>query len=487
MAAAFNIKTNRTFTLIRKRAWLITLLVAIGGLWYPKLGLLVIPIILSLTGLAFFRGRQWCGNFCPHGSLYDYLALPLSLNKKIPSFFKSKGVLGLVLAWFGYSMTNKLLKTLPTLGTESFLDKLGFVFVTTYLMVLIVGGFLSIFIAPRTWCQFCPMGTLQMLSYKLGKLLGVAKVTDQKITIAAKEKCHNCGKCSRVCPMQLAPYQEFSGKNQFDNEKCIKCSTCVVNCPAKILSLNTEEKAAQLIQITDIDGYDKRVKISAVLTKITKLKEDVTEYTFDFKTPPRVDYKAGQFILVKVQDNPRMSRAYSISSYNKDGRSLSVTVKTMTDGYGTGLIAGFKVGDKVELDGPMGKELVVDKSVKKVLLVAGGIGITPFRSIVTELLNSPNKIEEIKLIYGVNKQQEFIFDEDFKKMEYEHKTFEFIKVVAADDTWEGKKGFVTNVIQEMDLDDYKVYICGPKPMIGPAMKVLNQRNVNEENIFVESA
>ena len=487
MATAFNIKTNRTFTLIRKRAWLITLLVAIGGLWYPKLGLLVIPIILSLTGLAFFRGRQWCGNFCPHGSLFDYVVLPVSLNKKIPSFLKSKVTRVLVLAWFGYSMTNKVLKTLPTLGTESFLDKLGFVFVTTYLMVLIVGGLLSIFVAPRTWCQFCPMGTLQMLSYKLGKFLGVAKVTDQKITIAAKDKCHNCGKCSRVCPMQLAPYQEFSDKNQFDNEKCIKCSTCVVNCPAKILSLKTEEKAAQLIQITDLDGYDKRRKISAVLSKITKLKEDVTEYTFDFKNPPTVDYKAGQFILVKVQDNPAMSRAYSISSYNKDGRSLSVTIKAMNDGYGTGIIAGFKVGDRVELEGPMGKELVVDKSVKKVLLVAGGIGITPFRPIVTELLNKPNKIEEIKLIYGVNKQKEFIFDEDFKKMEYEHEKFEFIKVVSSDDTWEGKKGFVTNVIQEMDLDDYKVYICGPKPMIGPALKVLNQRNVNEKDIFVESA
>lgn len=72
-------------------------------------------------------------------------------------------------------------------------------------------------------------------------------------------------------------------------------------------------------------------------------------------------------------------------------------------------------------------------------------------------------------------------------MEYEHKMFEFIKVVASDETWEGKKGFVTNVIQEMDLESYKVYICGPKPMIGPALKMLKQRNVSEKAIFVESA
>jgi NAD(P)H-flavin reductase/ferredoxin len=485
--ATFNIKTNRTFTLIRRRAWVITLLVAIGGLWFPKLGLLVLPIILALTILSFFRGRLWCGNFCPHGSLYDFLALPLSSNKRIPVFLKSKIFRALVFAWFGYSMTNKFLKVYPTFGTDMFLDKLGFVFVTTYLMVLIVGGFLSIFISPRAWCQFCPMGTIQTLSYKLGKLLGVTRHTDKTIVISAKEKCHNCAKCSRVCPMQLYPYQGFNENNQFADEKCIRCSTCMVNCPAGILSLNTAKEAQVIMAETDKEGYENRQKISAVISKAVKLKEDVTEYTFVFVEPNKVDYKPGQFILVKVLDTPPMSRAYSISSYDRDQKSLSVTVKNMKDGLGTELINTFKAGDKVELEGPLGKELVVDKSVQKVLLVAGGIGITPFRPIVEELLETGNNVEEIKLIYGVNKQNEFIYDEHFKKLEYQYAKFEYIKVVASDSSWEGKKGYVTNVIQELELDGYKVYMCGPKPMIGPAMKVLKQCNVHEANIFVESA
>lgn len=486
--ATFNIKTNRTFTLIKKRAWIITLLVALGGLWYPKLGLLVPPIIAALTILSFFRGRQWCGNFCPHGSLYDFLALPLSSNRRIPAILRSKIFRTLVFAWFGYSMTNKFMRVYPTFGSEMFLDRLGFIFVTTYLMVLIVGGLLSIFISPRAWCQFCPMGTIQILSYKLGKLLGVAAHTDKKIAIAAKEKCHNCGKCSRVCPMQLFPYQEFSEHNQFDNEKCIRCSTCVVNCPAGILSLNTQNETAAIVENTDTEGYEQRQKISAVISKVTKLKDDITEYTFDFVEPETVSYKPGHFILVKIQNDPSMSRAYSISSYDKAGKSLSVTIKNMKDGYGTEIISNtFKTGDKVELEGPLGKELVVDKSVKKVLLIAGGIGITPFGPIAAELLETKNEVEEIKLIYGVNKQDEFIYDDFFKKLEYKYDKFEYIKVVASDQNWTGKKGFVTNVIQEMDLDGYKAYICGPKPMVAPAVKVLKQCNVNEDNIFVESA
>lgn len=242
MKTSCNIKTNRIFTPIRKYGWIFTLLVGIGGLWYPKLGLLVILIILSLLIMSFFKGRYWCGNFCPHGSLFDFIIMPVSGNKQIPSFLKSKIWVALFFIWFGFNMGRKILKISDTFGTLSYWDQLGYVFVTTYLMVIIVGGLLSLFVAPRTWCQFCPMGVMQKGSYKLGKLLGVNKHTDEKITITDKDMCHNCGKCSRVCPMQLTPYQEFSDKNQFDNEACIRCNTCVKNCTAGILTLNKQHE-----------------------------------------------------------------------------------------------------------------------------------------------------------------------------------------------------------------------------------------------------
>jgi NAD(P)H-flavin reductase/NAD-dependent dihydropyrimidine dehydrogenase PreA subunit len=485
---SYYIKTNRTFTAIRRYGWIFTLLVAFGGLWYPKLGLLVIPVIISLTTVAFFKGRYWCGNFCPHGSLFDSLIMPISKNKKIPVFFRSKFFGILFFAWFSFNLIRKLIKVSAIYGTAPFWDKLGFVFVASYLMVTIVGGTASIFFAPRTWCNFCPMGILQKLSYRLGKLLGVNKKTDQKISAARTEMCHTCGKCSRVCPMQLTPYLEFSDKNQFDNENCIRCSTCVVNCPAGILTLNNEEIALQIKGKTDITGYENRQKIQARVEKIKKLKDDIIEYTFKFEKPARVDYKAGQFILVKIQNDPKMYRAYSISSYNEDSTKVSVTIKKMQDGYGTGIIfANFKVGDKVELEGPMGNELVVDKTAEKVLLVGGGIGITPFRAIVRDLVENKNDIKEFKLIYGVNYQEEFIYVDEFKALEAKSDKFEFIQVAAFDKKWEGKKGFVTDVMKEMDLTGYKVYMCGPKPMTNAALKVLNQLNVKKENVFCESA
>lgn len=50
----YYIETNRAFTLLRKYSWIFTLTIAIGGLWFPKLGLFVLPIMAGLTITAFF-------------------------------------------------------------------------------------------------------------------------------------------------------------------------------------------------------------------------------------------------------------------------------------------------------------------------------------------------------------------------------------------------------------------------------------------------
>ncbi|WP_326908065.1 4Fe-4S binding protein [Sedimentibacter sp. MB31-C6] len=240
----YYIKTNRIFNTFRQYGWIITVLVAIGGLWEPKLGLIVVFIMAGLIATSFFGGRYWCGNICPHGSLFDKIILPISANKKIPDFIKSKTFIIAFFLFFMFNFIRKIITISQHWGTYDIFDKVGALFSNTYLMVLIVGGALAIFVNSRTWCQFCPMGTMQKISHAFGKFLGVAKKTEKKVTISNKDKCLNCGKCSKVCPFQLTPYLEFSDKNQFDNVNCIKCNTCVENCPVKILSLEKEKLAS---------------------------------------------------------------------------------------------------------------------------------------------------------------------------------------------------------------------------------------------------
>lgn len=240
----YYIKANRIFNPVRQYGWIVTLFVALGGLWEPKLGLIVVFIMAGLTITSFFSGRYWCGNICPHGSLFDKIILPVSANNKIPNFVKSKFFTIGFFILFMYNFIRKLTIISQYWGTYDILDKIGALFSNTYLVVLIVGGALSIFLNPRTWCQFCPMGTIQKISHALGKKLGITKKTEKKITISDKTQCLSCGKCAKVCPFQLTPYKEFSDNKQFDNINCIKCNTCVENCPVKILSLKKEDEVA---------------------------------------------------------------------------------------------------------------------------------------------------------------------------------------------------------------------------------------------------
>lgn len=481
------IKTNRTFTAIRKYAWILTVLVAIGGLWEPKLGLLVVLIMASLTITSFFTGRYWCGNFCPHGSLFDKLLLPISRNKSIPNFLKSKPMVIGFFTFFMFNFSRKLIKIGRLWGTFSFLDRLGFLFVNTYLMVLIVGGALAIFGNPRIWCQFCPMGSIQKLSHKLGKALGVTKKTEKKVTVSSQSKCHACGKCSRVCPFQLTPYLEFSQNNQFDSINCIKCSTCVENCPASILSLETEENAVKLKEITAIDGYENRQTIISRILDIKELGEEIREYTFAFETPEKVDYKAGQFILIKIQERPKAFRAYSISSYNEDSKKLKVIIKKVENGYGTDVIFNsFKVGDRVELEGPMGNDLVPDKSADKVLFIGNGIGITPFIALSKDVLTNYPNLKEVKLLDGQRYENEFLYHDYFKELHKAHEKFEYIPMVSRDNSTSIKKGYVTAALKDLELKGYKVYMCGSKNMITDSFKILLDKGVKKEDIFYES-
>jgi len=245
-------KTERSFRFIRKHGWIIAFIIGLGGQFIPEIGLLVPLVILTLLGMSLFKGMYWCGNFCFHGSFFDQLVMKISPHKKVPDIFKSKTFVGLILILFILNFSRQLYFAI-TGDTGTVLARVGSVMANTYLVVILIGLFLGIVINSRTWCHFCPMGTLEKFMYKIGKKTGLTKNYDQKVTITEPEDCIECGLCSRVCPFELRPYPTLkenaladSSNNQYDEERCIRCRVCIENCPADVLTLATEDEAKKL-------------------------------------------------------------------------------------------------------------------------------------------------------------------------------------------------------------------------------------------------
>lgn len=197
---------------------LLTFLIA--GMFYPAVGLLAIICMLAPVAVSFFKGRYWCGNFCPRGSFYDHILAKFSPQKPIPAIFRAKFFRVVVLLLI---MTAFSLQMYFAWGD---LAAMGMVFLRVILLTTLVGIVLGLFFHQRAWCAFCPMGSLASWIAERRKPL----------PLMVSDACISCKLCTRVCPMQLAPYRAKGSANGFDAADCLKCGRCVDSCPKKALS-----------------------------------------------------------------------------------------------------------------------------------------------------------------------------------------------------------------------------------------------------------
>ena len=192
---------------------ILVLIISIGGLWYPKIGYFLIIIFIMLMAISPFRGRWFCGNLCPRGSFNDFWLTRISFKKRIPKYLRNIWLrLPIFIGMMGF-MVFRIIRT------KGIVDKIGMVFVNICIITTLIAILFGIFISPRAWCSFCPMGTIQ-------RWFGGKKY---KLIVDLK-KCVKCDICNKICPMHLK-VNEIIHKPD-----CIKCGRCIEVCPKKAIS-----------------------------------------------------------------------------------------------------------------------------------------------------------------------------------------------------------------------------------------------------------
>ncbi|MDD5595108.1 MAG: 4Fe-4S binding protein [Candidatus Omnitrophica bacterium] len=194
---------------------------ALGGGWvWPLLGYFI-PFCMFLgVGIGIFRGRKWCDWFCPRGSFFDLFLKPLSPQSKIPAIFKNNKFKIIILALLMLILVSNIISRWPS----PYL--VGKFFVIMLSVTTVLGIILGLIFHQRSWCFFCPVGSLAgWVGHRRNQL---------KISL---ELCNECQLCSKVCPMQISPAEhKAKEKENIQEDSCIKCNLCVRICSNQALT-----------------------------------------------------------------------------------------------------------------------------------------------------------------------------------------------------------------------------------------------------------
>jgi len=151
----------------KKTVWPVVFIVSIGGFYFPKLGLIIFPMLVAIMIFGFLKNRYWCGNICPRGAFFDLLLKRFSIGDKIPDFFRNHFLQFFALAGLMTMFVLNTVKAFNYWNSSMFLDKLGMVGVIMCAVTTAAGIILGLLVHQRTWCAFCPMGTVQKNLYKV--------------------------------------------------------------------------------------------------------------------------------------------------------------------------------------------------------------------------------------------------------------------------------------------------------------------------------
>ena len=181
--------------------------------------------------------------------------------------------------------------------------------------------------------------------------------------------------------------------------------------------------------------------------------------------------QAGQFFTCQIthsaadQPFPKVARAYSLSNVPDDEGLVRLTVKRLDGGdFSEFIHQHLQPGDQLSLSGPSGDFVLPEQAPKRIIMVAGGVGVTPLRSLIeSALVNAPSTA--IQLLYQARNLSHLVFRKELDALAARYPTFQWAPVLSKPAaSWKGHKGRITAqwLSQNAALDsDCHVYVCGP--------------------------
>jgi len=227
-----------------------------------------------------------------------------------------------------------------------------------------------------------------------------------------------------------------------------------------------------------------------------KSREEVAQGTmaFHFEKPTGWTFKAGQFIDITLLDPAETdaegnTRGFSIASAPQE-ETLMVATR-MRDTAFKRVLKTMPLGTAAKIEGPFGNLTLHNNATRPAVLLAGGIGITPFRSILFRAANEklPHRIF---LFYSNRRPEDAPFFEALQALEKQNSNYKLIATMTGMEhshkEWHGETGLITQELLARYLQNAVspiYYIAGPAGMVKGLHTMLNEAGVDDDDIRTE--
>jgi len=217
-------------------------------------------------------------------------------------------------------------------------------------------------------------------------------------------------------------------------------------------------------------------------------KENYNIQTFWFKPEKPLEYTAGQFIEMYLPhgnpDERGIKHWFTLSSSPTE-ELIGITTKYAGDKSSSfkKTLFRLKPGAEIKIIEPMGDFVLPKDTSIPLVFVAGGIGITPFRSMVKWLTDKDEK-RNVTALLAANTPKDFVFVDLFK--DYGAKVIQIVS--KADPAWQGETGRLSaNKILELTgkSDGKRIYVSGPEPMVESLEEDLHKHGVTKDQLVLD--
>jgi ferredoxin-NADP reductase len=222
-------------------------------------------------------------------------------------------------------------------------------------------------------------------------------------------------------------------------------------------------------------------------------RETVADRTMSFRFERPVDwsYRAGQSVDITLLDPPETdaegdTRAFSISSAPREN-VITITTRLRDTAFKR-VLQQVPLGTEVKIEGPFG-DFRLHHTDRPAVLLAGGIGITPFRSLLVEAIGGGPLPYRVVLFHANRRPDDAAFADEFRAFGQADPNLTFVQTMTGSTrAWAGESGHIDAAMLGRHLDGVSnpiYYVAGPAGMVQAARSMLVASVVDEDDIRTE--